>query len=255
MNLLARFFAPGRLARPPKDQCAGRVLPPASVQRSHLGLRAVDLPGGVVTLRSGAVVALLRVTGVTLHQRSEADALRFLERWAAALNALPPSAAWLVRSRPGGLDADIRQRRTQAAALAARHGTGSGLARLAADQLTHLEGMQRNGTVRQTDNYVALRNARGDVAALLADAAKARGLLEGAGVRVAAVTDGELARAIAESWNPALREQVFLGARDQAARAYIDYWPGHATVRPGPAPSPLRARVTDGPTVERMMAG
>src|SRR5206468_910870 len=88
-----------------------RAARPASVQRSHMGLQEVDLPAGVVMLRGGEVQAILRVSGVPLHQHSPQEAHTFLVQWAAALNAMPPQAAWLIRSRPGGLARDIVAKR------------------------------------------------------------------------------------------------------------------------------------------------
>lgn len=252
MNLLSRLFSFGRLARPPKGHAAGRLLPPASVQRSHLGLRAVDLPKGVVELRGGEVRAVLAVTGIALHHLSPDNQRRRLERWAEALQAMPPDATCLARSRPGGLESHIRDKRAQAAALTERQ-PGSGLARLAADQLAHAERLQREGVTRRTENWIAVRNARGDVAALLRDRNKAVDLLRHAGVRVEVVKEAALARAIAESWQPALREQVFLGGEGQDVRAYIDYWPGKATVRRVPEQQAPRATIR--PAAERVLAG
>lgn len=252
MNLLRRLFAIRRLARPPKDHAAGRLLPPASVQRSHLGLADVDLPRGVVRLRSGEVRAVLRVTGVALQHLPPAKQHDVLVKWAEALTALPPDVACLARSLPGGLEPHIAQRRTQATALAQRR-PGSGLARLAQDQLTHAERLQADGTTRKTENWLAVRNARGDVGALLRDRNRAADLLNQAGVRTEVVREQALARAIAESWHPALREQTFLRGRDQESDDYIDYWPGKATVRM--APDVAAPRATIRPAAERVLAG
>ena len=109
MDWLRRVFAFGRLQRAPTAHTAGRVLPPASVQRTHLGLAQVDLPAGVVTLRGGEVRAILRVAGVPLHHRSPEEARAFLVGWANALNALPPGrrvdrpvTPWWAGPRHGG---------------------------------------------------------------------------------------------------------------------------------------------------------
>jgi hypothetical protein len=203
MNWLRRLFTFGRLERPPAEQQAGRVLPPASVQRSHLGVQEVDLPAGVVRLRSGEVRAILRVSCLPLHHYSQEEAHAFLVRWAAALNAMPPDMAWLMRSRPSGLARDIRAKRDQAAALAVR-APGSGLAKLAADQLAHLRTMENAGTTRQSDCYVAVRNVRGDIRVLMEMAAATAVRLREAGLRVEPLKDRALAYAIADSWIPGL---------------------------------------------------
>ena len=75
MDWLKRLFGVGRLTGEPKAHTAGRVLAPASVQRTQLGLKEVDLPRGVVTLRTGEVRCFLKVTGFTAHHRS-ADTAR-----------------------------------------------------------------------------------------------------------------------------------------------------------------------------------
>ena len=137
MDWLARVFAVGRLKRPPADQNAGRFLPPASVQRTQLGLAAVDLPAGVVELRGGEVRAFLAVSGEPTHHRGQAEVRAFLTRVARAINAMPPDTAWLVRSRAGVLQTYLRRRRDQTTALATR-APGSALARLAADQLANV---------------------------------------------------------------------------------------------------------------------
>lgn len=257
MTLLQRFFSIGRLKAAPKSH-TGR-LAPASTQRTQLGLRAVDLPAGVVTVRGGEVRALLRVTGVTLQHRSSDGQHAFLLRWAHALNALPPDVAWLVRSRAGGLETDIAAKRAQATALAQRQ-PGSGLARLAADQLTHAQRLQQTGAVRQTDNYVAVRHAGGDVAALLRLRAAAAALLREAGLRVEEVREAALAQAIAANWNPNERGPVFLFDDGQTIAEHVEYWPGYpgmkgnAVVRPAPAPQQA-PRATVRPAAERMLAG
>ena len=42
----------------------------ASAQRTQLGLKTVDLPRGVVRLKTGEARAFLKVEGYTAHQRS-----------------------------------------------------------------------------------------------------------------------------------------------------------------------------------------
>lgn len=247
MTLLQRFFSVGRLSRPPKDH-TGR-LAPASTQRTQLGLRSVDLPKGVIELRGGEVRALLRVTGVTLQHRSSDGQHAFLLRWAHALNAMPPDVSWLVRSRAGGLEGHIAGKQAQATALAQRQ-PGSGLAKLAADQLAHAQRLQARGDVRQTDNYVAVRHAGGDVAALLRLRDAATVLLREAGLRVEVLKDRALAQAIAESWNPNERGPMFLFDDGQTIAEHVEYWPGYpgmkgnAVVRPAPAPKAAAQRAT-----------
>jgi hypothetical protein len=230
VDWLKRLLAAGRLRRPPADQNAGRFLPPASAQRTQLGLAEVDLSRGVVRLRSGEVRAMLRVTGYPAHHRSTEDARAWLTGYARALNALPSSAALLVRSRPGGLERDVARQGTQAAALARRE-PGSGLAKLAADQLAHARRLMESGATRRTDPYVAVRNERGDVRALLDEARAVAGLLEGAGVRCELVKDRDLAAALADSWRPGLGEhftQDFESARGDVLT--LVYSPGYAKV-------------------------
>lgn len=223
MNALARIFSRGRLTKEPPAQTAGRVLAPASVQRTQLGLRAIDPQTGIVTLRNGEVRAVLEVSGVPVHHRSNDDARRFLTGWAEALNALPEDAVYLMRSRPGGLDADITERYQRSTALAA--GRGAGLARLQQDQLAHLRALQQRGAVRQGNGYVALR-AR-DAAALLSVAAAARSHLERAGLTVLPLRDLALVRAIAESWKPESTQHWYY----QAGTTVLNYAPGNARTR------------------------
>ena len=118
MDWLKRVFGVGRLKGVPREQTAGRVLAPASTQRTQLGLKEVDLPRGVVTLRSGEVRAFLRVTGFSAHHRSAADARAWLQGYARALNTLPGNAVLIVRSRSGGLEGHIARQRAQTAAVA-----------------------------------------------------------------------------------------------------------------------------------------
>jgi hypothetical protein len=201
MDWLRRLFGVGRLKREAPLQTAGRVLPPASTQRTQLGLKEVDLPTGVVTLRSGEARAFLKVTGYPAHTHSPEETRAWLQGHARALNTLPGNAVLLVRSRPGGLEGHIAQQRAQTAALAERE-PGSALARLAADQLAHARRLQETGQVRQTDAYVALRSPKGDAARLLAAADACRRHLAAVGVRAELVTDRALGDALATGWRP-----------------------------------------------------
>jgi hypothetical protein len=234
MNWLRRLFTFGRLERAPSDHTAGRLLPPASVQ---LGLQQVDLPAGVVTLRDGEVRALLRVSGMALHHCSPTEGRALLVRWATALNALPADAALIVRSRPGGLTRDIRAKRDQTTALAVQ-APGSGLAKLAADQLAHLRQLQARSDTQQTDCYVAVRNSRGDVRHLRQTVTTATTLLRQAGLRCELVREQALAQALAETWQPGIGE-AWLIARTEAWQ--LESFPGDARVRPVPPARPERS--------------
>ena len=237
MNWLRRLFTFGRLEGTPRGHTAGRFLPPASVQRTHLGLQQVDAPAGVVTLRGGEVRALLRVSGMALHHCSPEEGRAFLVPWATALNALPADTALIVRSRPGGLTRDIQAKRDQTTALAVR-ALGSGLAKLAADQLAHLRQLQARGDTRQTDCYVGVRNTRGEVRQLLQTVATATTLLRQAGLRCDLVREQALAQALAESWRPGIGE-AWLIARTEAWQ--LESFPGDARVRPVPPARPERS--------------
>jgi hypothetical protein len=149
--------------------------------------------------------------------------------WANALNALPPEAVWLIRSRPGGLEWIIRAKRNQAAALATRE-PGSGLAMLAADQLAHARKLDADGSTRKTDNYLAVRNARGDVRALLQAASAAQARLHEAGLQVTLLKDRALAQAIAESWQPDAVEHWWQDVAGPDGVATLTYSPGAARV-------------------------
>jgi hypothetical protein len=205
MDWLARVFAVGRLKRPPADQNAGRFLPPASVQRTQLGLASVDLPAGVVELRGGEVRAFLAVSGEPTHHRGQDEVRAFLTRVAQAINAMPPDTAWLVRSRAGVLQTNLRRRRDQTTSLATR-APGSGLAKLAADQLANVRRLATAGDVRRTDNFVAVRHPPGGVRALLLAARAAQSHLRAAGLRAELVRDRRLAEALADSWAPSVGE-------------------------------------------------
>jgi hypothetical protein len=252
MGWLERLFAFGRLGKEPRGQIGGRALPPASVQRTQLGLAEVDLPRGVVELRSGDVRCLLRVTGYPVHHRSAADARAWLTGYAQTLNTLPGGAVLLVRSRPGGLERQAAQQRRQTAAVAKKE-TGSALARLAADQLAHARRLMETGAVRKTDQYIALHSPRGDVARLLQVAGAVRERLAASGVRAELVTDRGLAAALAESWDPAATEHYFWDFQAAGETFTLNYSPRHARVTnprdvsvparlSAPAPSPRQDR-------------
>lgn len=198
MNLLRRFFAWGRLAKNPPRHTAGRLVGPASVQRTQLGLREIDAESGVVTLRTGECRVVLTVSSVPLHHKSQDEARAFLTRWAAALNSLPSEAVWLMRSRPGGLEPALETRRARSTELA-RTSPGTGLARLVADQVAHLARLQDTGTARRNAGYVVVRGTR---AAVLDAAEAARSGLARAGLTATILRNAGLARAIAESWQP-----------------------------------------------------
>jgi hypothetical protein len=202
MDWLKHLFSWGRLTGEPKAHTAGRVLAPASVQRTQLGLEEVDLPRGVVTLRGGEVRAFLRVTGYTAHHRSAEECRTWLQGYARALNTLPGNAVLIVRSRPGGLRSHLGRQGSQSASLA-KTAPGSGFARLAADQLAHARQLQATGEVRQTDSYVVLHSPKGNVGRLLSAAEACRRHLAAAGVRAELVTDKRLGEALASSWSSA----------------------------------------------------
>jgi hypothetical protein len=230
MGWLERLFAFGRLGKAPRGQDAGRALPPASVQRTQLGLAEVDLPRGVVKLRSGEARCLLRVAGYPVHHRSAEDARAWLTGYARALNTLPGGAVLLVRSRPGGLERHVGRQGHQAAALARRE-PGGALARLAADQVAHARRLMHTGAVRKTDTYVALRSPKGDVARLLEVARAVAAHLRAAGVETDLVTDRALAAAIADSWLPSSSTEHFtqdFGTGEDALT--LVYSPGGARV-------------------------
>lgn len=238
MGWLQRLFSIGRLKREPPQQNAGRFLPPASVQRTHLGLAEVDPPAGVVTLRGGEVRAVVAVSGVPVHHRGQEAARAFLTGWAAAINAMPPDTAWLVRSRAGVVATYLREQRDQAAALAQRE-PGSALARLAADQLAHLRTMGDRGDLHRTDNFVAVRHPRGDVTALLQAAQAVQGHLRAAGLRAELLRDRQLAEAIAASWLPDVPE---LWSPQESGGWRLNVRGRAAHVAPAPPPRPETAR-------------
>jgi hypothetical protein len=224
MNLFDRLFGAwqrrGRLARDPAGHAGGR-LAPASVQRAHLGVRDVDLPAGVVRLRTGEVRAVLGVGGLTLHYRDPEDALAFLERWAAALGSLPADVVLLSRARPGGLEAYAAEKAAASTALATT-APGTGLARLAADQLRNARALVASGVARDVVCWLAVRDSRGDVRALLERAGQAANRLTTAGLKVTPLRDRALAAAISESWRPGYTETVFLDYRVRGHRGRED---------------------------------
>jgi hypothetical protein len=221
MGFLTRLFGAwhgrGRLAREPAGHTGGR-LAPASVQRAHLGVRDVDLPAGVVRLRTGEVRAILAVGGVPLHQRDPDDALAFLEKWAAALNGMPADVAMLARARPGGLGGYVAEK-SRASASLAKSAAGTELARLAADQLRNAVSLVAGGQVRDVVGYLAVRDARGDVRALTERAGGAANRLTAAGLRVTPLRDRALAVAMSDSWRPGWTESssvdVWIGRRGE----------------------------------------
>jgi hypothetical protein len=226
VGILDRLFGAwhrrGRLAGDPPGH-TGRAAP-VSVQRAHLALADVDLPAGVVKLRTGEVRAILGVSGQLLHHRDPQDALDFLERWAAALNAMPAEVTMLARDRPGGLGGYVAEKAAARRALA-KTAPGTGLARLATDQLKHALDLMRWGSAREVVCWLAVREARGDVRALLERAGQAADRLRAAGLTVEPLRDRALATAISDSWRPGQTESFG-----------IDYWLARG---PEPAGEPL----------------
>src|SRR5215207_6793679 len=99
MGFWSRLFAIGRVTAPPKGHTG--ALAPASVLRSHLGVRQLGLDAGVVTMSGGELRAVFEVDGYPLHAADSEGARRFLGAFAAAINALPAEAAFFSRARPG----------------------------------------------------------------------------------------------------------------------------------------------------------
>jgi hypothetical protein len=174
----------------------------ASTQRSALGVTKIDLRPGVVTLRTGEARCFLRVTGFTVHHRSEADAYAWLQGYAQALNTLPGNAVLISRSRPGGLGAHVRALQAVQAATLAHAANGTALTPLVRDQLALARQAHESGETRETAQYVALHSPKGDQGRLLAAAASAVRHLAAAGVAAEPVTDRALAAALADDWNP-----------------------------------------------------
>jgi hypothetical protein len=242
VNLLQRIFSLGRTKAAPLDRTD--VVPPASVQRTQLGLREVDLVTGVVTLKDGEVRALVAVSGVPVHHSSQEGARAFLQRWAHAINAFPASTACFMRSRAGVVESYLRGQRDQTAALAQRE-PGSALARLSADQLAHVRRMAEAGDFRVTENYVGVRNHGGDRAQLLRDVQAVEGHLRAAGLQAELVTDRLLAEALAAAWNPYIAEMWFPTGtsawrlRTHGHTAHLEHEP-HPELAPEiPAPTAL----------------
>jgi hypothetical protein len=254
MGWLKNLLGLGRLRGEPRQHNAGRVLAPAPVQRTQLGLREVDLPRGVVRLRSGEVRCFLEVTGYAAHMRSPEEVRAWLQGYARVLNTLPGNAVLFLRSRPGGLGSHVERQRAQAAALA-EAAPGGALARLAADQLAHARRLEQAGAVRQTEQYVALCSPKGNVERLLAAARACRERLGQARVMAELVTDRALADALAFAWHPgAMHEGASQSwtqewpAADGRTAAILSYWPKRAAVLDPPAapPAPVpRARVDE----------
>jgi hypothetical protein len=205
MGFWSRLFSLGRVKQPPKGHDAGRFLPPASVLRSHLGVRQLGLADGVVTMSGGELRAVFEVGGFPLHAADSEAARRFLGAFAGAINALPAEAAFLVRSRPGGLGDPIRQAAARSEALVAAG--EAGLAEIAADQAAHYRRLEAEGKARETVCYLAVRGT--DAAALGETARKATGHFAAAGLRVTPLKGGRMVRAVAESWRPGAVEQCF----------------------------------------------
>lgn len=233
MDWLKRLFGVGRLTGEPKGQNAGGVLAPASVQRTQLGLKEVDLPRGVVTLRSGEVRCFLRVTGFAAHQRSAETARAWLQGYARALNTLPGNAVLIARSKDGGLEGHIARQRAQTAAMA-KASPGSALARLSADQLSHARHLQASGQVRDTVSYLALHSPKGNVERLLSAAEACRRHLAAAQVRAELVTDTRLASALAADWHPDAAEPSVVALEFPKDSGWVvgvlNYTPKRATV-------------------------
>ena len=193
MGLWSRLFSLGRVQAPPKGHTG--ALTPASVLRSHLGVRQLGLDDGVVTMSGGELRAVFEVDGFPAHTADSEGARRFLGAYAAAINALTTEAALLVRARPGGMGDPIREAEGRARVLAK---TEPGLARIAADQAAHYRRLETEGKARETACYLAVRGT--DVDALVDTARQAAGHFRAAGLRVAPLRGERLVRAIAESW-------------------------------------------------------
>jgi hypothetical protein len=205
-SLFRAWHRRGRLAPPPKRHTGG-AMAPASTQRASLALKDVDLPAGVVRLRTGEVRAILLVKGIPLHQRDAEAAEAFMQDWAAALNGLPADTCMLARTRPGGLEGYMAEKGTAANALATV-APGTGLARLAADQLRNALHLTGSGLSRDTVGYLAVRDAKGDVRALLERAATAAARLTDAGLTATPLKDKALLDAVAGSWQPPYTESL-----------------------------------------------
>lgn len=201
MGFWSWLFSRGRVKSPSKGHIG--ALTPASVLRSHLGVRQLGLEDGVVSISGGELRAVFEVGGFPLHAADSEAARRFLGALAGAITALSTEAAFLVRSRPGGLGEPARQAAARSTALAA-HGE-TGLARVAADQAAHYRRLEAQGRARETACYLAVRGT--DAASLVEEARKATSHFVAAGLRVTPLRHERLVRAVAESWRPGAVEQ------------------------------------------------
>jgi hypothetical protein len=247
MGFWSWLFARGRVKRPPKGHTG--ALPPASVLRSHLGVRRLGLEDGVVTMSGGELRAVFEVGGFPLHAADSEAARRFLGAFAAALNALPAEAAFLVRSRPGGLGEPIRQADARSTALAAAG--EAGLARVAADQAAHYRRLEERGRARESACYLAVRGTDGET--LVEEARKATGHFVAAGLRVTPLRGERMVRAVAETWRPGAVEECFwqpygphLVFRQIGHRALVEDRRPRATLRPA-TEGPARKGLLGGP--------
>ncbi len=201
MGFWSRLFAVGRVKAPPKGQSG--ALAPASVLRSHLGVRQLGLDDAVVTMSGGELRMVFEVDGFPLHAAGSDRARRFLGAFAGGINALPGEAALLTRTRPGGLGAAITAVEGRSRALATME---PGPARIAADQGAHYRRLEAEGMSRETANYLAVRGT--DAETLVDVARRATGHFLAAGLRVRPLRGETLVRAIAESWRPGHVEQM-----------------------------------------------
>lgn len=195
MGFWSRVFSLGRVKAPPKGHTG--ALAPASVLRSHLGVRKLGLDDGVVTMSGGELRAVFEVDGFPLHAADSEGARRFLGAFAGAINALPAEAAFISRARPGGMGEPARMAEGRAQALAK---TEPGLSRLAADQAAHYRRLEAEGKARETACYLAVRGT--DLDTLVDVARKATSHFQAAGLRVVPLRGEPLVRAVASSWRP-----------------------------------------------------
>jgi hypothetical protein len=240
MGFWSWLFSLGRVNGLPKGHTG--ALAPASVLRSHLGVRQLGLEDGVVTLRGGELRAMYEVDGFPIHAADAEGARRFLGAFAAAVNALPTEAAFVVRSRPGGLGDPIRRAAARSTALAAAG--ESRLARIAADQAAHYRRLEERGRARETACYLAVRGT--DAERLADDARKAAGHFGAAGLRVRPLRSERMVRAIAEAWRPGAVEQCVwqpygphLELRKVGHRVLVEAGVSASSVRPAPEGMPL----------------
>ena len=221
-----------RLLPKPSEKSGGFLVP---TQRTALNLSGIDLRSGVVTLKTGEVRCFLRLTGFTVHHRSEGEAMAWLQGYARALNTLPGNAVLIVRSRPGGLDRSVRQIAQQTHALATRE--PAALARLAEDQQAHMERMHLE--TRLTTQYAALHSPKGNVRALLDAAQRVKTHLQTAGMGAELVTDRALAQALADDWRPTgpagFHQEIIFPQDSRSVMAVLKYAPRdtHVSATPG----------------------